>query len=371
MAAGAISQYLRFLVYPGSPEYQSHVRLGGPNVILNPGLLLRPRPDPEQRDTKGGILLHGGQKGGRGSRGGGGRGGGKGMNPKRVVRMQQQQALVLKNNKGPKVILNPMGQRNGGSYHSVNDHPHRQQHVVPRPHPDDMIHSEVIDNQGDEDNHPQDYYDPDDDREDLENYDNPELRGDLPKLSLNVNHHRFRHNTLVEDTFEDRRVGANKGDEEYEQYVDEDEDPEEGRRVQKLDLLTPRRIGDKGVPPRRVVINVPAGETAREVNHDEDTYSYYDKDDTAELAPRASHRRVKLAAPHVHYAKRLPPQRRDHTSVAVAAPQGEKKLPHPGVNPPGRIYMVLFGIMLGLLVFMYRFVKKRRIVIRYPRNGFR
>ena len=56
VAAGALSQYLRFLVNPGTPEFMSHYRMDGPNVILNPAAILPPA------NSKQGILLHGGQK---------------------------------------------------------------------------------------------------------------------------------------------------------------------------------------------------------------------------------------------------------------------------------------------------------------------
>lgn len=354
VAAGALSQYLRFLVNPGSPSYKSQVSLDGTNIILNP-------QEAEQQEaieqTQDGAIVREERPAGQPLQG------------DMVKRMNQGRPnLIGKDFRGEYPQNVRFEDVRVQSKNEEMDH-----HIVPRPHPDDVIHSEVMENQGDEDNHPQDYYDPDGDNDDPDNYENEIHRNDLPKLSLKAIP-KFRHDFRI-DTF-DRR--ENQGDEEYEQYVDDEEEEDRpnqrhgGPRVRKLDLLNPKRTGD-GPVPHRVVIDVPAGETAREANHDEDTYSYYDDEEDNTDNQHINHRRdgsrVKLAAPHVRHSKRV--VRPDQTSAASVIEPGEKQLPHPGSSPPGKIYMVLFSVMLALLVLMYRFVKKRRIVIRYHRNGCR
>ena len=275
-------------------------------------------------------------------------------------------------------VLPPPGGARGPAPHRKNrkqiSHVDNEHHVIPRPDPDDDIHSDHDDREvqyTDEDNHPQDYYDPDDDTQDEgpEHYDAFRTHHlDPQKLALNP---KFRRNLPAHnlDQFNRRE---NKGDEEYEQYIDDNEEDggqDQGQpRIRPLDLIHPKHLA---LSYKNKMVNhiLPA-------NQDEDSYNYYDNEDGAEgVNGRRGGKihmggRSKMVAPMRRLDRRV--DRSDRSIVSVAEPVHHSKPPlHTGVRPPGKAYMVLFAIMVLLLFFMYRFVKKRRIVIRYHRNTCR
>lgn len=147
---------------------------------------------------------------------------------------------------------------------------------------------------------------------------------------------KFRRNGAIPIALEDI-----DRDEEYEQYIDEDEEEDTDLNVRPLEVLTiPHKDDDFPIRGQE--------------HHDQDEgYNYYDmEDDHKPSIGKMAHTKQKvIALQYIHNAQQT-----------AIHPQSLLISSEPSL---GRIYTCIFVVMFVFLFLLYRFIKKRKVVIRY------
>ena len=264
VAAGAISQYLRFMIDPGPDDYRRSVSLTGYNLLLEEA--------PSMWSNR--------------------------MEHDRLKKRSQQDNVVI------------------------------QRQMENDDDEDEGDAGEADDNYGEDD----DGYDDDDEDYVVDN------------LHQHPVHPLFKHDNNGINIGAD----ANERDEEYEQYIeDDDEEGEQG-------------AGDK--PPLEPIGDLDAqqNDPFNLENHhrdEDDGYNYYDNEEEENRIMQA-----RLGHFDERKLEQLAPISRDIGGAAV---------PREGVTASnlesslGRIYLFIFLTMIAFLLLLYRFIKRRKVVIRY------
>ena len=138
------------------------------------------------------------------------------------------------------------------------------------------------------------------------------------------------------------------GDKEYEQYIDEED--EQHNAV--LNLAPPKQRHNPGNPnlgnpgiQRETLVDV-----LNRQHQEEESYSYYDnQEDHPDGHGGMRHQNIIPAAPKEHHASTLP----------IAG-----HLNSPIVSPT-KLYLFVTAFTVVILYFMFKFVRRRRVVIRY------
>ena len=269
VAAGALSQYLRFLVDPGPDHYKRSVSLSGPNYML--------------------------------------------------------QAKNMDNNRKNHVIMHAQGPALKDDINNLRDLEKNNINI------DDIIKGDDnVDEEGAGDARLLEGNEEEDD--DYDGYINSDPQGNDIHLDVPHLNPKFRHNGAIPVALDD----ADR-DEEYEQYIDDDEEDQDTAALKPLKALT--------IPHKDETFPVKHRE-----NHDQDEYNYYYIEDDHKpnvKHPRPDHKEVDTFIPE-HEDKQLGTLANVHSESSL-----------------GKVYLCVVVFMLVCLYLMYRFIKKRKVVIRY------
>ena len=347
MAAGALSQYLRFFLDPGPPGFQAVVQMTGTNFLMAANYAFAPEDMEVRPPGADDMELH--------------------FQESRVLRKpnipddiqivdKRNANLVLDDNDSNegydnKAGVNAFDRRGNGM--DLDDHNHQGE-------------NEYADHQ---ENPPQDYYK---DQINFNNQDEDLLNKKLTVDSEDKGKGRGEKDTAdyVDEDYnneEDKEdtekkelhaAGLDAGDKEYEQYIDNDENGFNNVNKEEIDdeeeeYDDENEDSDQGgfnLKPNSVPSTIKAPKigvikTENEIKQimKDDAYNYYDN---------GLH----------HYQKGTGHHLGESSDQQVNMSQMHK---FDLSNSLGKTYLFLLLAMLILLFFMYRFIRRRRVLIRY------
>ena len=139
------------------------------------------------------------------------------------------------------------------------------------------------------------------------------------------------------DSREKRLVKPQNADKEYEQYIDEEDEQ------QNLALNVGKSNQHHNQVLKDNLFDVPNKQHA-----DEESYSYYDNQEDHPEVPVAKNQKV--------------------ISVDKEVSASSQMTPHIAASPvvsPTKLYLFVTAFTIVILYFMFKFVRRRRVVIRY------
>ncbi len=337
VAAGALSQYLRFMVDPGSPTYQTKVSLKGTNFLYSgPIVGLRGRgqvgTQSESMGQQLGQLHQQNQE-----------------NIKDELRPQGQGQQIQGHGEQAEIGL-MLDKRNVGQEDYDDGDVKKDEEGDEGEEDEDEDEEEQQEdynaNNANEDNRAQDYY----------NGEQQSRRIVVPKPNEKDN--------LAPHKFQRERLGnAGQRDEEYEQYID---DNEEEQQKAKMDApLGPLNNIHRG----RKNDLFGKGDAAH--GGEDDGYNYYDNehDEDNPMQVELPQRQAKVGDKPLEEHKPLIGDVPGHipsvASTSKNVVHGHLPETFDLTSTIGKMYLVIFGVTLILLYCMFRFVKQRRVVIKY------
>ena len=361
VAAGALSQYLRFMVNPGPEQYRQFVRVDGINYMLHyvgghEHQFGHNQPDAQVLKAQQSMV---GANGVLGQ-----------IKPpmalmKRDDDNDEAAGEIQDEQQGEEIEIPDQGmeQQNKNQIIDENDEtihvdPNEDKNEENEEYEEDDNYDDkngdeggnYLDNKNNENNNDQEG-----DKYDDGNYDeNEQKRQKLAAQNqVRINPKFQRH---IDLNLQDQVKGRGD-DKEYEQYIDEEElvnNNEEKGTKPKLQGQNVHGLQIPDVQPRHF--------DGREQNDDADQgYNYYvnkddNEDEEEKLADLAQDKKIN---------KSVYPKKKAVAKANLPYFSGAQNSNH-----VGKAYLLLLITMFGLMYLMYRFIKQRRVIIKYPHRGY-